>query len=752
MKQSVETRLMRLIEKLLKGKDLCMQDILDDIVWVNVSKLSVRREIDTIRKYFPNSLELIRNGSTRGCFRVTNREVFNNKEMVLQMIKDNRKRGRKWAEHKLEQYSLEAHSNPDIVLDTEECIQAYQISLALKDQYQALHFKDLYEKLLARRFLNIALNISELSNQLFEHYKQWKDIDLDLKAILTAIIVRSMRRIKAGDKDKLSDFLAEDFAVVNSKIEEMQLKPKEEKELIELFYEYSKSSQVRKITREVGTIAQLTDKLDEAKDILELIKPNSNEYIDKPIIENIKRLKSAGKVDVSLQSRAAKASLNKNDSDTELLIYSLDKSLKDNLINEDEYDHAILDIANKVANEFPVVAFNLQNKLHQNWGNILDLQAKVSSVLYTVDLDLGFEYFKKIEVEHYKIETILDFIENNNEIDLLKSTVYKMLEHMKIDTLKYRVLYELSKKLPVEFEEIYTITSKILPLDDLVFDSDALIKYYKDHYVENVSKTKTKLINIIEANADLDYKSLYDLDIEKVLIKDYLPLEERIDHKTTYLSLFGEKKSFLDGDTHFHVEKSWRKNNTDGLKLAIKRNDEHSYYLSVLNDLESSIKDCKHIIVSGAMRNTASVFLRDILEVAKKYKIEATIIYITPSKYQFYKEINKNQKAYFQEMISSYSNTNLIFLDFHQHELIDKVTAGFFDQFASALQYDLSSLTVTMDKDNKQSSSINMNIDKNFFEDYEAVCLSIYNSITGNEEKEYNNVKDLYFKKTSQLI
>ena len=648
---------------------------------------------------------------------------------------------------------LDSKSN-DTQLTIQECIKAYQINLALEDQYQALYYRDTYENLIVQVLLNIALNINEPQKllQLYESHNQWQGLDLDTRTTMVAIVIRSMKKIKPDDKDKLLDFFAEDFEVVNSKIEEMQLKFKKEKELVELFYQYSKSSQVRKITREVGTIAHLTDSLDEAEDILELIQKNSNEYINEPIIENIKVLKNSKKANASLERKIKAVSLSQSDTDTDLLVYSLDKSLIDNLINEDEYDHAVLDIANKVVDEFPLVAFNLQNKLHQNWGNILDLQAKVSSALYTVDLDLGFEYFKKIEVEYYKIETILDFIENNNDINLLKNTVYKMLEHMEIDTLKYRVLHELSKKVPVEIEEIYTITSKILPLDDLVFDSDVLIKYYKDHYVDNGSKIKNKLINIVEANADLEYKSLYDLDIEKVLIKDYLPLEERIDHKTTYLSLFGERKSFLDGDTHFHVEKSWRKNNIDGLQDKIKRDDEYSYYQSVLNDLEYSIKDYKHIIISGAMRNTASVFLRDTLEVAKKYKIEATIIYITPSKYQFYKEINKNQKAYFQEMISSYSNTNLIFLDFHQHELIDKVTAGFFDKFASALQYDLSSLIVAMDKENKRSENLSINIDQSTFQNYKEVCLSVYNSITKKNEKEYNNVQDLYFKKTSKLI
>jgi len=139
---------------------------------------------------------------------------------------------------------------------------------------------------------------------------------------------------------------------------------------------------------------------------------------------------------------------------------------------------------------------------------------------------------------------------------------------------------------------------------------------------------KTKLINIIEANARLEYENFYDFNIDKIFISYYLPKEGRIDKRTQYLSIFGEEKKVLDGDGIFFVERAWKKwDSTFSLDRFIKVDDEHRFYSQVLDDLINAINECDYLIITGAMRNLATVFLKDILDIAKEKNIVITLLY-----------------------------------------------------------------------------------------------------------------------------
>lgn len=253
----------------------------------------------------------------------------------------------------------------------------------------------------------------------------------------------------------------------------------------------------------------------------------------------------------------------------------------------------------------------------------------------------------------------------------------------------------------------------------------------------------------------LDYEKFYDFDIEKIFISSYLPASERIDNSTTYLSLFGKEKSFLDGDGVYHVERVWKKESLPLNDLAkhIQVDNERTHYSSVLEGLQDAINGCDHLIVTGTMRNLATVFLKVILDIVQEKNIKCTVLYCSPSECVFPYLINENQVNYFTNIVKQYPQTSFIHIDFKHYNFMKLDNFKTAKRITAPLVYELTSLLVDMAKSYKIADSVIYNPEKiTSLESYYDALIEVYRSITGDIETEDNLVLKRNFQKTVEAI
>lgn len=187
---------------------------------------------------------------------------------------------------------------------------------------------------------------------------------------------------------------------------------------------------------------------------------------------------------------------------------------------------------------------------------------------------------------------------------------------------------------------------------------------------------KTKLINIIEVNASMNYKSFYGFDIEKIFISDFFSKEKLSNNKTEYLSLLRCDSSF---------------------------NDKFS------SDLLNAISGCEHLIITGTMQNIASVVLKMILDLAQKNNIITTLLYCSMPLVD--RTINENKVKYYSELIGSYKQVNFIHIDFKHYPFRQDTNMQRNSDTLTAFLYDATSVLVDMAKNNKVPHTATCNAD-----------------------------------------
>ena len=187
---------------------------------------------------------------------------------------------------------------------------------------------------------------------------------------------------------------------------------------------------------------------------------------------------------------------------------------------------------------------------------------------------------------------------------------------------------------------------------------------------------KTKLIDIIEINASINYKSFYGFDIEKIFISDFFPIEKQSNNKTEYLSLLRFDSSF---------------------------NDKFS------SDLLNAISGCEHLIITGTMQNISSVVLKMILDLAQKNNIITTLLYCSMPLVD--RTINENKVKYYSELIGSYKQVNFIHIDFKHYPFRQDTNMQRNSDTLTAFLYDATSVLVDMAKNNKVPHTATCNTD-----------------------------------------
>ena len=72
-------RVLELLKRFNDGNKVCIESLSNDPLWFGKSEKTIRRDLDVIKKYFPNTFELIRGSKgEKGCYKAITKEAFNN--------------------------------------------------------------------------------------------------------------------------------------------------------------------------------------------------------------------------------------------------------------------------------------------------------------------------------------------------------------------------------------------------------------------------------------------------------------------------------------------------------------------------------------------------------------------------------------------------------------------------------------------------------------------------------------------------
>jgi len=82
-----QARVLELLKRFNNGELVCIDKLQNDTHWIGKSEKTIRRDLDAIRAYFPDSFEVVRGNN--GCYRAITEDVFKNfidKETLSLMV------------------------------------------------------------------------------------------------------------------------------------------------------------------------------------------------------------------------------------------------------------------------------------------------------------------------------------------------------------------------------------------------------------------------------------------------------------------------------------------------------------------------------------------------------------------------------------------------------------------------------------------------------------------------------------------
>jgi len=422
-------------------------------------------------------------------------------------------------------------------LSIKQVVKAYQLSLALSDYKSALNFKELYDESTYELFLKIVTGIGQgkYQNLLKHHSGDWKEsLDSTTKEIFIAIILQNKESIEQWNE--LAKVLNEDYINIQ-KVEDSELSQINLVELLKLALEQKELAHSHKKSRVLSQIGSNTEDLTLAKKLLKLIREDRQDLKDN-IATNIARLNAKSCPDRSIEYfqdlhqvysdpqlfsfakslykdnpplveaileniddkytyayKAYVAAECSDEASVEKLIDELDVLLDQEMISVNEYDEAIINVALNIAHVYPLLANSLQEKQNINRPEELDLQALVASELFKRDPDTGIEYFHKIEVDYFKLDAVRIIVQNSSDTEALEILI-QATDEIKIASVRYDCLHELNKKIDIEFEDLYEVTSQIMLYDDITFDEDVYTDFYLDKYEIEKDSKKLKIVHV----------------------------------------------------------------------------------------------------------------------------------------------------------------------------------------------------------------------------------------------------------------
>jgi len=79
MATNPQARVLELLKRFNDGKKVGIEALQNDTMWFGKSEKTIRRDLDVIKEYFPDSFELIRGGKgEKGTYKAITKDVFNN--------------------------------------------------------------------------------------------------------------------------------------------------------------------------------------------------------------------------------------------------------------------------------------------------------------------------------------------------------------------------------------------------------------------------------------------------------------------------------------------------------------------------------------------------------------------------------------------------------------------------------------------------------------------------------------------------
>ena len=79
MATNPQARVLELLKRFNDGQKVCIESLQNDTMWYGKSEKTIRRDLDVIKEYFPDSFELIRGGhGEKGCYKAITKDVFSN--------------------------------------------------------------------------------------------------------------------------------------------------------------------------------------------------------------------------------------------------------------------------------------------------------------------------------------------------------------------------------------------------------------------------------------------------------------------------------------------------------------------------------------------------------------------------------------------------------------------------------------------------------------------------------------------------
>lgn len=76
MATNPQARVLELLKRFNNGQKVCIEQLQNDPVWEGKSEKTIRRDLDVIKEYFPDSFELIR--GENGCYKAVTKSAFDN--------------------------------------------------------------------------------------------------------------------------------------------------------------------------------------------------------------------------------------------------------------------------------------------------------------------------------------------------------------------------------------------------------------------------------------------------------------------------------------------------------------------------------------------------------------------------------------------------------------------------------------------------------------------------------------------------
>jgi len=87
MATNPQARVLELLKRFNNGELVCIDKLQNDTHWIGKSEKTIRRDLDAIRAYFPDSFEVVRGNN--GCYRAITEDIFKNfidKETLSLMV------------------------------------------------------------------------------------------------------------------------------------------------------------------------------------------------------------------------------------------------------------------------------------------------------------------------------------------------------------------------------------------------------------------------------------------------------------------------------------------------------------------------------------------------------------------------------------------------------------------------------------------------------------------------------------------